>query len=283
MAERTPDTGGMLEGRSILIVGGSTGIGRACSIACLDAGAHVTVTSHDEASLRALTAERPGITAVLADARDPDAAEGAVGVASSLTGRLDGLVHVAGGSGRSLGDGALHEITDEGWRATVELNLTSVFLSNRIAVRRFLAQGAGGAIVNIGSVLATHPAPDHFATHAYAAAKAGLEGFTRAVAARYAGENIRANVVAAGLADTPMARRAINDAAIRGFVVTKQRLDGGRPARAGDFGPAVAFLLSDGARFITGQILAIDGGWPLGDGQFPARETAGTMPVSGLE
>lgn len=273
MAERTTGTGGILDRRSILIVGGSTGIGRACTLACLAAGAQVTVTSHDEASLRALAGELPGITTVLADARDPDATESAVETAASVADRLDGLVHVAGGSGRSLGDGPLHEITDAGWQGTIELNLTSAFLSNRSAVRRFRAQGSGGAIVNIGSVLATHPAPDHFATHAYAAAKAGLEGFTRSVAARYAGDNIRANVVAAGLADTPMARRAISDAAIRGFVSTKQRLDGGRPARAGDFGPAVAFLLSDGASFMTGQILAIDGGWPLGDGQLRMRET----------
>lgn len=257
----------MLAGRSILVVGGSTGIGRACALTCLAEGAFVTVTSHDEASLETIASESSGaINAMAADARDREATQAAVEAASRITGRLDGLVHVAGGSGRAWGDGPLDAIPREGWDRTIELNLTSVFLSNQSAVRQFLRQG-GGAIVNIGSVLATHPAPDHFTTHAYAAAKSAIEGFTRSVAARYAADGIRANVIAAGLTDTPMARRAMGNTTIRNFVSSKQPLAGGRAALPGDFGPAAAFLLSEGAGFITGQVLAIDGGWALNDGQ----------------
>lgn len=267
MTEASTGARSMLAGRSILVIGGSTGIGRACALACLAEGAFVTITSHDKASLEAIASESGGaITALVADARDGEAAQVAVAAATRATGRLDGLVHVAGGSGRAWGDGPLDAIPREGWDHTIELNLTSVFLSNQSAVRQFLRQG-GGAIVNIGSVLATHPAAGHFTTHAYAAAKSAIEGLTRSVAARYAADGIRANVIAAGLTDTPMAQRAMGNPAIRNFVSTKQPLAGGRAALPGDFGPAAVFLLSEGAGFITGQVLAIDGGWALSDGQ----------------
>src|SRR5207249_5239487 len=102
----------------------------------------------------------------------------------------------AGGSGRKHGDGPLHELTDDGWRATLDLNLTSLMLSNRAAVRQFLSQRTGGAILNMGSVLGWSPSPRHFATHAYAAAKAAVIGFSKSIAAHYAPQDIRVNVIA---------------------------------------------------------------------------------------
>ena len=264
-----------LSGRSILVVGGSSGIGLACARACSHQGACVTVTSHDAATLAEVDDAFGGrITTMKADARQPESAADAIDRVLQRSGRFDGLVHVAGGSGRSFGDGPVHAVTDEGWHKTLDLNLSSVFYSNRAAVRRFLETGKGGAIVNLGSVLAFSPAAHFFATHAYAAAKAGLEGLGRAIAANYAGDDIRVNTVVSGLADTPMARRAMGDPAIRSFVASKQPLDGGRAARPEDYGAAVAFLLSDGARFITGQTLGIDGGWAISDGQIPPASAA---------
>ena len=81
---------------------------------------------------------------------------------------------------------------------------------------------------------------------------------------------IRTNIVAPGLVETPMAKRAAEDAEIMAFVKTKQPLDGGRIGRAGDLDGAVVYLLSDQARFVTGQVLAVDGGWCVTDGQFGA-------------
>jgi NAD(P)-dependent dehydrogenase (short-subunit alcohol dehydrogenase family) len=183
-------------------------------------------------------------------------------------GRLDGLYHVAGGSGRRFGDGPLHEVSDEGVRATLSLNLDSVIFSNRAALRVFREQGGGGVILNMASVLAWSPSPRYFATHVYAAAKAAIIGLSRSAAAHYAAEGIRVNVLAPALVDTPMAQRAVGDEAIQSFIRTKQPLDGGRMGLPGDLDGAAVYLLSDAARFCTGQVLAVDGGWTVSEGQY---------------
>ena len=166
-----------------------------------------------------------------------------------------------------MGDGPLHEITEEGWEATLDLNLTSLFLSNRAAVRAFLERRTGGAILNMSSVLACSPSPRYFATHAYAAAKAAILGFTKSIAAFYAPQNIRVNALAPALVETPMSRRAVQDEAIRGYVSTKQPLDGGRIGIPSDLDGAAVYFMSDASAFATGQVLCVDGGWSVSEGQ----------------
>ena len=185
-------------------------------------------------------------------------------------GRLDGLYHVAGGSGRRAGDGPLHEATDEGWRATLETNLDSVFYSNRAAVKQFLARETSGTILNMGSVLGSSPSPRYFATCAYATAKAAIEGMTKSSAAAYADQGIRFNVLAPALVATPMSERAQEDEAIMKFIATKQPLDGGRIGRPEDLDAAAVYFMSDESRFTTGQVLCIDGGWKVSEGQYPS-------------
>jgi len=258
-----------LNNKSIVIIGGTSGIGLAAAKACVDAGAHVLVVGLDHANVLDVKNNHLGDTALVmqGDARDPNCAVKAINYAYECFDRFDALYHVAGGSGRKFGDGPLHEISDEGWRATLQLNLDSVFYSNRAAIQHFLANGKGGAIVNLASVLAFSPAPAHFSTHAYATAKAGIIGMSKAAAAHYATQNIRVNVIAPGLVDTPMAARAAQNPEIMQYIKTKQPLDGGRIATPNDLSAAAVFLLSDTARFITGQVLCVDGGWSLSEGQ----------------
>jgi len=259
-----------LQGKSIVVVGGTTGLGLSAAHAFIESGASVVVVGRDAANAQKAVQELGGeakARAFVGDASAPKTAESAIRLAIESFGGFHGLYHVAGGSGRRMGDGPLHEITDEGWEATLRLNLTSVFYSNRAAVRQFLAQGAGGTILNIGSVLGSSPSPRYFATHAYATAKAAIVGLTTASAAQYAAHNIRFNVLAPALVETPMAQRAADDPAIRAFIKTKQPLDGGRIGQPSDLDAAAVYFMSDGSRFTTGQVLHVDGGWMISEGQ----------------
>ena len=256
-----------LAGKVVVVVGGTTGIGLSGVRACLGAGARVVALGPSDSVRDDLAADLGPQTRVLAaDARDPGAAEEAIQSARSAHGGFDALFHVAGGSGRGFGDGPLHEITDEGWHETLRLNLTSVFRSNRAAARAFLEAGTSGSVLNLGSVLAFAPSPRFFSTHAYAAAKAAIEGLTTSAAACYAPAGIRFNVLLPGLTATPMSRRAATDPQIAEFIRSKQPLEGGRIAQPSDLDAAVVFFLSDASRFVTGQALAVDGGWSVSEG-----------------
>jgi NAD(P)-dependent dehydrogenase (short-subunit alcohol dehydrogenase family) len=259
-----------LDDKRIVVIGGTGGIGLSAVKAFVAAGASVVAVGLERDEVR--TASRDFGTAVRlihADATQPETAPKGIDECLSSFGGFDGLYHVAGGSGRRWGDGPLHEISNEGWRLTQELNLTSVFYSNRAAVRQFLSQKTGGAILNLTSVLAFSPSGEHFATHSYASAKAAIIGLTKSCAARYAGDRIRFNALAPGLVQTSMASRASSDPKIMAFVKSKQPLDGGRIGQASDLDAAVVFFMSDAARFITGQVLAVDGGWSVTEGKIP--------------
>ncbi|HEV7869251.1 MAG TPA: SDR family oxidoreductase [Chthoniobacteraceae bacterium] len=257
----------LLAGKSLVVIGGTTGLGLSGALAFVAAGAQVIAVGRNDASAQA-AADRLGSAGatLVADARDPQTAPRAIEEALRRFGHFHGLYHVAGGSGRAAGDGPLHEVTDEGWRTTLDLNLTSLMMSNRAAVRQFRAQRTGGSILNMGSVLALHPSPRHFATHAYAAAKGAIVSFTKSTAAYYAPEDIRINVLAPALVETPMAQRAAHDEAILGFIKTKQPLDGGRIGQPSDLDAAAVYFMSDAGRFTTGQVLHVDGGWSVSEG-----------------
>jgi len=257
-----------LENKSIVVIGGTSGLGLSAAKAFVAAGARVVVTGRDKEKVAAAEKELGGQGfGFAADATDPKAAPAAINIATGNFGGFHGLYHVAGGSGRRQGDGPLHEITDDGWEFTLNENLTSLFYSNRAAVQQFLKQQSGGSILNMGSVLGWSPSPHFFSTHAYAAAKSAVIGFTKASAAYYAPASVRFNVLAPALVATPMSQRAQGDEEILAFVATKQPLDGGRIGLPTDLDGAAVFFLSDESKFATGQVLAVDGGWTVSEGQ----------------
>jgi NAD(P)-dependent dehydrogenase (short-subunit alcohol dehydrogenase family) len=259
-----------LANKRCLIVGGTSGIGLAAARRFLEEGAALVIAGlppdgTTQENLGALTSVAP-FASIECDATDPAQVARLFAEAVRQLGGLDVLYHVAGGSGRRQGDGPLHECTDAGWHATIGANLTSTFLTNRTAVQHFLQQRQPGVILNMASVLALAPAPKFFDTCAYAAAKGGVIAMSRYAAARYAPERIRVNVLAPGLIDTPMAVRAVNDPAIRTYLSARQPLSAG-PGSPDDCSEAAVFLCSDEARFLTGVVLPVDGGWCISEGQ----------------
>jgi NAD(P)-dependent dehydrogenase (short-subunit alcohol dehydrogenase family) len=258
-----------LRGKCLIVIGGTTGLGLSAAMAFIREGASVVVMGRNPESVRAAQASLgESGRALVGDATKPEAAERAIRGALKRFGGFHGLYHVAGGSGRKMGDGPLHEITDSGWDDTLKLNLTSLFYSNRAAVRQFMKQETGGSILNMGSVLGFSPSPRYFATHAYAAAKSAIIGFTKSLAAYYAPYGIRFNIITPGLTDTPMAGRAAKDEAIMKFIKTKQPLQGGRIGHPADLDAAAVYFMSDGSGFTTGQVLAVDGAWSISEGQY---------------
>lgn len=260
----------MLSGKNIVIIGGTTGLGLSAAQAFVKHGATVVVTGRKPESVAAAQ-ETLGQNALAlsSDATVEGTAEAAIAQCVLKWGRFDGLYHVAGGSGRKAGDGPIHQMTLEGWETTIRLNQTSIMLSNRAAIRQFLEQGSPGSVLNMGSVLGFSPSPEFFATHAYAATKSAVIGFSKSMAAYYAGNNIRVNVIAPALVETPMAQRAAKDDIIQQFIRTKQPLDGGRIGQPQDLDGLAALLFSDQGAFITGQVIAVDGGWTVSEGQIP--------------
>lgn len=259
---------GWLIRKSIVIIGGTTGIGLSAAEAFMREGANVVAIGRNPESAEQASAKLKDAIVKTGDATQQGTAEEAIRDCHRHFGGFDGLYHVAGGSGRRLGDGPIHELTKDGWDYTLSLNLTSLMLSNQAAIKDFLGRKTGGAILNMGSVLGYSPSPKYFATHAYAAAKAAAIGFTRSVAAYYASFNIRVNLLAPGLVETPMAQRAANDETILSFVKTKQPLAGGRIGAPHDLDGAAVYFLSDRSAFTTGQVLSVDGGWGVSEGQY---------------
>jgi NAD(P)-dependent dehydrogenase (short-subunit alcohol dehydrogenase family) len=258
-----------LQNKNIVIIGGTTGLGLSAAKAFINNGAKVVAVGRNEESVAAAKKELGKDAAIISgDATKEDTAIKAIKICIQQFGSFDGLYHVAGGSGRKFGDGPLHELTLEGWNKTMELNLTSLMLSNQAAVKQFLQQGNSGTILNMGSVLGYSPSPVYFSTHAYAAAKAAIIGFTKSIASYYAKDNIRVNVIAPALVETPMAKRAAGDETIQAFIKTKQPLDGGRIGDPADLDGIAVYFMSDLSKFTTGQVFAVDGGWTVSEGQY---------------
>lgn len=257
-------TGPLLD--KVLLITGSTGIAAATATLAAAAGAKLFVTSRTPENAEAL-AKRTGGAFLPADLVKGDAAPRVVEACVARYGRIDALFNVAGISGRKLGDGPLHECTEEGWDATLDANVKSMFLMCKAALGQMRSQpvapnGLRGTILNMASVLGFSPQAQHFATHAYAASKGAILAMSKSMAAYYAPEKIRVNVIAPALVRTPMSARAQNDPNILALMKTKQPLAEDL-LDADDVARAALFLLGDDSRRITADTLAVDGGWSV--------------------
>ena len=233
-----------LEGRNALVTGASRGIGTAIARELARAGASVVLSYRTGADEAETLAAEIGGRAVQADVSDADSARALVEGA----GDLDVLVNNAG----VTRDGLLVRMSDEDWQTVIDTNLASCFYTSRAAVRGMMKRRAG-AIVNISSIVGIH---GNWGQTNYAASKAGIIGFTKALAKELGSRNVRANVVVPGYVKTQLTDVLPEDA-------TNLMLDNTPLGRLGDpedVAGAVRFLCSDDSSFVTGAVLLVDGG-----------------------
>jgi NAD(P)-dependent dehydrogenase (short-subunit alcohol dehydrogenase family) len=233
-----------------LIAGITGGIGSDVAHRLSSAGWRVAGYARDSAKLVVLREKLPELHTIEADATRSEQVEAAVQSTVAHFGRFDAYIHCVG----SILIKPAHLTKIEEWHRVMDLNLNSAFYGLRAAVVPMQAQG-GGSIVLISSVAAQAGLPGH---EAIAAAQGGINGLVLAAAASYAPRNIRINAIAPGLVDTPLAASLLSSEQARQFSEKMHPL--GKVGRPANVGSLAAWLLSDDADWVTGQIWSVDGG-----------------------
>lgn len=247
-------------GRVAIVTGGATGIGFATALQLAHLGAALVIASRTADELEAAAAQISSETgakclAVVTDVKDEAAVIQLVQKTVNDLGRVDVLINNAGGTRM----GPLEEIPTRGWDSMFNLNVRSAYLCTREAGKHMIAQKSG-AIVNISSTGGIRGVKG--GAH-YAAAKSALQMFTTVTAAEWGRHGIRANCVAAGMIASPRAVAAWQAAGLDPNTMARE-IPLRRPGKPHEIANMIVFLASDAAAYITGQIVAVDGGPPVG-------------------
>ena len=242
-----------LEGKAALVTGANTGIGQAIAVALAGAGADVAVAGRSEPAetLALIAATGRKAVAIGADLSSIEPVERIVTESIAAFGRIDVLVNNAGIIRRD----DLLRFSEADWDAVIDTNLKTLFFLSQAAARGMAGRGSG-KIINIASLLAFQGG---IRVPSYAAAKSGVAGVTKAMANELAARNVQVNAIAPGYIGTN------NTAALQGDEIRNrqilERIPAGRWGRPDDIAGAAVFLASPASDYVTGHVLAVDGGW----------------------
>jgi NAD(P)-dependent dehydrogenase (short-subunit alcohol dehydrogenase family) len=249
-----------LEGKSALVTGGASGIGRATALAFAREGARVAVADimQDAAqrTVNEIKAMGGQALAIACDVTDDDAVKAMIAATVDAFGSLDCAFNNAGIAPYQVNAGGqkIADVAPEAWRRLIDVNLTGVWLCLRHEVAQMRAQGSGGVIINTASILGLIGSAT---SSAYVAAKHGVVGLTKTAAADHAEDNIRVNAVCPGYIETAMTEETMRR---RGERILA-RVPMARMGQAGEIAEAVVWLCSPKASFVTGISWAVDGGY----------------------
>ncbi|WP_230531267.1 2-dehydro-3-deoxy-D-gluconate 5-dehydrogenase KduD [Microvirga roseola] len=243
-----------LTGRTAIVTGANTGLGQSIAVALAGAGAAIVAVGRSamdetESLCRASGSE---FRSVQADLSSLDPIEGIVAEAAAVSGRVDILVNNAGIIRRA----DAIDFTEKDWDDVMNVNLKSTFFLSRAVARNMLADGGGGKIINIASLLSFQGG---VRIPSYTASKSGLAGLTRLLACEWAAKGINVNAIAPGYFATNNTEALRNDPKRSGEILS--RIPAGRWGEPSDLGGAAVFLASPAASYIHGVVLPVDGGW----------------------
>lgn len=248
----------LLSNKTILVTGGSTGIGRATAKILAADGARVVIADiqDEEGNNTVAQVSAAGGEAEYhhVDVADYAAVQALINDIVARHGQLDGAFNNAGIEGPTA---KIHDVSMDDWERVIRVNLTGVFVCMKCEIEQMRQQASGGSIVSTASAAGLVGIPG---APSYNASKHGVVGLTKTVALEYGGSNIRVNAVCPGFIETPMLER-VTDASVKIREQMIKSVPMRRVATPDEIGDAVAWLMSERSSYMTGVALPVDGGW----------------------